>query len=71
MSNERKKEEKHPQVSEREVGLFIEGKTLTHPTVDAERWTEVFLLDRPADAGDKWVHVSFLDVVGGLNQSSD
>lgn len=70
MSNERKKE-KDPEVSEREVRLFIEGKTLTYPTVGAERWTEVFLLDRPADARDKWVHVSFLAVAGGLNQSSD
>lgn len=50
---------------------FIEGKTLTHPTVGAEQWTELFLLDRPVDVGDKWVHLSFFDVVGGLNQSSD
>lgn len=58
MSNEGKKEEKDPQLSEREVRLFIKGKTLTHPTVRAEQWTEVILLDKPADAGDKWVHAS-------------
>lgn len=36
---------------QKEKSDFIEGKTLIHPTVGAEQWTEVFLLDRPADTG--------------------